>query len=227
MAERNAEFKEKVARSLALKPKVKLEPDVLVHHPFLSSSSERKVTNFLVISHKGEKMFLLSDSQGWITILTRAGTLRKRVKVTEEAGGVRHIVHSSGVVVFSTARTFAMFSVALMDISGAIGIVGARSPISSLAIDPTKQTRLAVALEDGQILYYDLKKASLLHKFPSSSRAPTQLIFTKEAIFAMSVENGKDLRSLLVLELCISSLSSSSLPLSFLSSALLELFPEL
>ncbi|KFG39371.1 hypothetical protein TGP89_238140 [Toxoplasma gondii p89] len=190
--ERNAEFKEKVARSLALKPKVKLEPDVLVHHPFLSSSSERKVTNFLVISHKGEKMFLLSDSQGWITILTRAGTLRKRVKVTEEAGGVRHIVHSSGVVVFSTARTFAMFSVALMDISGAIGIVGARSPISSLAIDPTKQTRLAVALEDGQILYYDLKKASLLHKFPSSSRAPTQLIFTKEAIFAMSVENGKD-----------------------------------
>ncbi|CBZ51759.1 conserved hypothetical protein [Neospora caninum Liverpool] len=185
-------FQEKVGRFLSLRPAAKLELDLVVHHAFLSSSSERTITNFLVISHKGEKLFLVADSQGWVTILSRAGTLRRRVKVAEEAGGVTHVVHCSGVVVFSTTRTFAVFSVATMDVSGAIGTVDARSPIASLAIDPTRQTRLAVALEDGQILYYDLKKASLLHKFPSSSRVPTRLIFTKEMIFALSVDEGND-----------------------------------
>ncbi|PFH32943.1 hypothetical protein BESB_081420 [Besnoitia besnoiti] len=190
--EKRLEAPWKLGGALGLRAAVSLAPDVLVRHAFLAVTGSRKITSFAVISHKGEKLFLLGDSEGWITVLSRTGTLRRRVKVTDEEGGVRHVTHQSGVVVFCTARSFAVFSVAVMDATGAVGGVDARAPISAIALDPTRQTRLAVALEDGQVLLYDLKKAALLHKLSSSSRVPLSLVFLKHVILAFGAAQGED-----------------------------------
>ncbi|PHJ22513.1 hypothetical protein CSUI_003640 [Cystoisospora suis] len=208
----------RVSRNLGMRLAVKLERDILVKHRFLASTSSRRITNLTAISFQGEKLFLLSDSLGWIVVLTRQGFLRGRVLVAEDdgeeeedereeeegkkrrkTGGIIHVAHKAGVTVFSTRRAFAQFNVASLDVGTfSLRAVDGTSPIVSIALDPKKQTRLAVALQDGEVLIYDLKKNTLLQKFSVFSPSiALDLFFFKDVLLGISSSLRKKRRRLL------------------------------
>lgn len=141
-----------------------------------------KLTALMVADRGTPKMTLMTgDSLGRLAIFNHNGTLKGRAKVTEDPGGVRGLVHATGqLVIFFSSHTFGYFSLALNDVSYP-PCTGWSAPLFDFLWDPTSgQTRAILALEDGDILAYQVvrektKVCDLAMKFPHVSGLPFSL----------------------------------------------------
>jgi len=152
----------------------------------------RKLTVVLPIERGSQTFFVAGDSLGGISVFFRNGTMRGRVRVTEDPGGVKGLVRAQGQqqVLFYSSHAFGFFSPSQVDLQYA-PCTGWNSPLFDLAMEPGYSTgRVLLALQDGDVLVYATtrgksKACDLALKFPHVSVVPFKLHSFKGHVMAL------------------------------------------
>eukprot|EP00435_Cladocopium_sp_Y103_P032276 s3077_g8.t1 len=135
------------------------------------------------IGQRGSQTFFIAgDSLGGISVFFRNGTMRGRVRVTEDPGGVKGLIRAQGQqqVLFYSSHAFGFFSPSQVDLQYP-PCTGWNSPLYDLAMEPGYSTgRVLLALQDGDVLVYATtrgksKACDLALKFPHVSVLPFKL----------------------------------------------------
>ncbi|CAE7658189.1 U2AF65A, partial [Symbiodinium sp. CCMP2456] len=142
----------------------------------------RKLTVVVPIERGSQTFFVAGDSLGGLSVFFRNGTMRGRVRVTEDPGGVKGLVRGQGQqqVLFYSSHAFGFFSPSQVDLQYA-PCTGWNSPLVDLAMEPGYSTgRVLLALQDGDVLVYATtrgksKACDLALKFPHVSVLPFKL----------------------------------------------------
>ncbi|KAL8444679.1 hypothetical protein Emag_005391 [Eimeria magna] len=138
---------------------------------------------------KGERVVLVGGSDGSLSVFSRSGSLKTKIFVTDEEGGILHLAHFGGITVFATRSCVGNVNPLALEPSVKMSCLGKTSGITSIALDARKPGRGAVALRDGQILYLDVKSWTLLHKFPAVLGGPVKIFFAKEKLLAATISS--------------------------------------
>merc|ERR1712076_148476 len=141
----------------------------------------RDLNTVLPIDRGTQTYFVTGDSQGGISVFFRNGTLKGRVKVTDDPGGVRGLLRSQGqMILFWSSHSFGYFSVTQIDVQYP-PCTGWNSPLFDVALDPSySSSRVVLALEDGDVIIFSTthgksKSCDLTMKFPKVSVLPLKL----------------------------------------------------
>jgi len=143
----------------------------------------RKITSVLSVDRGSSPLFVAGDSSGSIAVFLKNGTLKGRIKVTEEPGGVKGLLRGQGqTVLYFTAHSFGFLSVAQVEVMSP-PCTGWNSPIFDVAPDPlSTYARVVLALEDGNVVVFSTssgknkdKSCDLTMKFPHMSVLPFRL----------------------------------------------------
>eukprot|EP00930_Biecheleria_cincta_P023649 TRINITY_DN17052_c0_g1_i1.p1 TRINITY_DN17052_c0_g1~~TRINITY_DN17052_c0_g1_i1.p1 ORF type:complete len:607 (+),score=114.38 TRINITY_DN17052_c0_g1_i1:114-1934(+) len=150
----------------------------------LSSSAtmqSRKLIVALPIERGSQTFFVAGDSFGGISVFHRNGTVKGRVRVTEDPGGVKGLIRAQGnQVLFFSSHSFGFFSPSQVDLQYP-PCTGWNSPLVDLALEPGYSTgRVLLSLADGDVLVYATtrgksKACDLTLKFPHVSTLPFKL----------------------------------------------------
>mmetsp|Transcript_28164 Transcript_28164/g.45275 ORF Transcript_28164/g.45275 Transcript_28164/m.45275 type:complete len:613 (-) Transcript_28164:97-1935(-) len=149
--------------------------------PPSAKGEERKLNTVLLVDRGSQMFFVTGDSLGGIAIFHRNGTMKGRVKVTEDPGGVKGLMRGqSNTVLFYSSHLFGFLSVSQVDVQNA-PCAGWNSPLFDIAPDPTHSyQKVILALEDGDVLVFSTtrgkqKACDLTLKFPRVSALPYKL----------------------------------------------------
>jgi hypothetical protein len=149
--------------------------------PPSQSGEPRKLMSVLPIDRNSQTLFVTGDSLGGISVFHRNGTLKGRVKVTEDAGGVKGLMRGqSQSVLFYSSHSFGFLSVSQVDVQYP-PCTGWNSPLFDIAPDPSfSYSRVILALSDGDVLVFSTtrgknKVCDLTLKFPRVSALPFKL----------------------------------------------------
>jgi hypothetical protein len=149
--------------------------------PGSKTGEERKLTAVLPIDRGSQMMFVTGDSLGGIAVFQRNGSMKGRVKVTEDPGGVRGLMRGQGqTVLFYSSHSFGFLSVSQVDVQYP-PCTGWNSPLFDIAPDPSlSYSRVILALSDGDVLVFSTtrgknKACDLTLKFPRVSALPFKL----------------------------------------------------
>lgn len=149
--------------------------------PSSLSGDVRKLNTVLPIDRGSQMLFVTGDSAGGVGVFHRNGTLKGRVKVTEDPGGVRGLMRGQGqTVLFFSSHSFGFVSVAQVDVQYP-PCTGWNSPLVDIAPDPAfTYSRVILALSDGDVLVFSTtrgknKACDLTLKFPHVSPIPFKL----------------------------------------------------
>lgn len=123
----------------------------------------------------------------------RNGTIKGRVRVTDDPGGVLGLLRGQGqTVLFWSSHSFGFFSVAQIDVQYP-PCTGWNSPLYDIAVDPSlSYSRVVLALADGNVVVFATtrgksKACDLTLKFPHVSTLPFRLHAIKGHILGMPV----------------------------------------
>eukprot|EP00401_Gymnodinium_catenatum_P029000 CAMPEP_0117546744 /NCGR_PEP_ID=MMETSP0784-20121206/46763_1 /TAXON_ID=39447 /ORGANISM="" /LENGTH=450 /DNA_ID=CAMNT_0005343621 /DNA_START=1 /DNA_END=1350 /DNA_ORIENTATION=+ len=141
-----------------------------------SAGEEGKLNALLPVDRGSQIYFLTGDSLGRISVFFRNGTIKGRVRVTEDPGGVSGLLRAQGQsVLFFSSHTFGFFSASQIDVQYA-PCSGWNSPLFDIAVDPTNAySRVVLALADGSGLVFSTSRGKskglceLSVKFPHVS----------------------------------------------------------
>merc|ERR1719324_415160 len=141
----------------------------------------RELGPVVITERHSQIYFVTGDSLGGISVFSRNGTLRGRVRVTEDEGGIRGLLKAqSNSLLFYSSHHFGFFSSTQIDLQHpACG--GWESPVFDVAPDPLgSYSRVVLALSDGDVLVFSTKKGKskacdLTFKFPHVSPLPYKL----------------------------------------------------
>jgi len=167
----------------------------------LGGGEQPKLVTVLPID-RGEKVyFLTGDTLGGISVFFRNGTLKGRVRVTEDPGGVRGLLKGqSQLVLFFSSHSFGSFSVTQVDVQ-ATPCSGWNAPVHDVVLDPGYQSsRVVLSLSDGDVLVYSTtrgksKACDLTLKFPHVTTQPFKLQVFRGHIMALTAPLADDPRS--------------------------------
>lgn len=145
------------------------------------STGETRVLNTVLPIDRGSQMlFVTGDSLGGVSVFHRNGTLKGRVKVTEDPGGVRGLMRGQGqTVLFFSSHSFGFLSVSQVDVQYP-PCTGWNSPLFDIAPDPSfSYSRVILALSDGDVLIFSTtrgknKACDLTLKFSTSLATAVQ-----------------------------------------------------
>jgi len=147
------------------------------------------LTSVLPIERGSSAYFVTGDTEGGIAVFHRNGTLKGRVRVTRDEGGVRGLLRGQGqTVVYYSAYSFGFFSPVQIDVQHP-PCNGWSSPLFDLALDSVySNNRVLLALEDGDVLVFSTtrgksKACDLTQKFPRVSQTPFRIeVFRGHAV---------------------------------------------
>lgn len=149
--------------------------------PLSHDGSLREITAAVPVEQGSNTYYILGDNVGGISVFHKNGTLKGRVIVTEDAGGIRGLVRAPGQhTVFFSSHTFGFLSVSQIDLQTA-PCKGWSSPLYDIAIDPGfSSSKVILSLEDGDAILFSTmrgksKVCDFTHKFPRISRLPYSL----------------------------------------------------
>lgn len=153
----------------------------------------RKLNVVLPIERGSQTFFVAGDSLGGISVFFRNGTMRGRVRVTEDPGGVKGLIRAQGQqqVLFYSSHAFGFFSPSQVDLQYP-PCTGWNSPLYDLAMEPGYSTgRVLLALQDGDVLVYATtrgksKACDLALKFPHVSVLPFKLHSFRGHVMALA-----------------------------------------
>jgi len=137
----------------------------------------------LGVDRGSQPLWLAGDSLGVVSAYYRNGTLRGRIRVTEDAGGIRGLLRVQGqLVLYFSSHSFGFFSLLKMEIA-APPCTGWSSPVFDVAPDPLlTYSRVVVGLSDGDVLVFSIgsgkdgvRTCDLALKFPHLSALPYRL----------------------------------------------------
>lgn len=147
-----------------------------------SSGDGRQVASVLIVDRGAQPLFVVGDSLGSVAVFFKNGTLKGRIKVTDDPGGVIGLRRGSGqTVLFFSSHSFGFLSVTQVDVSSP-PCTGWNSPVFDVASDPqSTYARVVLALSDGDVLVFSTtgknkeRTCDLTLKFPRMSSVPFQL----------------------------------------------------
>uniref|UniRef100_A0A7S2LEU0 Uncharacterized protein n=1 Tax=Zooxanthella nutricula TaxID=1333877 RepID=A0A7S2LEU0_9DINO len=161
--------------------------------PTNPGGAARNLTSVLAIDRGSQSFVVTGDSIGGISVFFKNGTLKGRVRVTEDPGGVLGLVRAQGqTVLFFTAYSFGFFSTAQIDLQQP-PCAGWNSPLFDIAVDPSSSSsKVILALSDGDILVFSTasgksKSCDLTLKFPHVSTLPFKLHPFRGHIMALPI----------------------------------------
>jgi len=145
-------------------------------------SESRKLNVVLPIERGSQTYFVAGDSLGGISVFHRNGTMKGRVRVTEDPGGVKGLLRAQAQqsVLFYSSHAFGFFSPSQVDLQYP-PCTGWNSPLYDIALEPGHSTgRVLLALQDGDVLVFATtrgksKACDLTLKFPHVSVLPFKL----------------------------------------------------
>uniref|UniRef100_A0A0G4GCX4 Uncharacterized protein n=1 Tax=Chromera velia CCMP2878 TaxID=1169474 RepID=A0A0G4GCX4_9ALVE len=114
-----------------------------------------EVTSLQIVQSRGVKTIVLGDSLGGLTVITRGGEVRGRVKVTDEEGGVRGLFAQPSNLYFRTKTSVALFAPSAMEVAGTPCAPGWPSPPSAMSATIGAGQKIIVGLEDGTTVVYE------------------------------------------------------------------------
>lgn len=145
------------------------------------SGEPRKLTSVIAVERGKQNYYVTGDSLGGISIFHRNGTLKGRVRVTEDFGGVKGLLRGQGqTLLFYSSHSFGFFSVSQLDVQSP-PCTGWNSPLFDVAVDPSMMySKVMLALSDGDVLVFTTtrgksKACDLTLKFPRVSPLPFKL----------------------------------------------------
>lgn len=149
--------------------------------PSTKTGEARKLTTVLPVDRGSSILFITGDSLGGVGVFHRNGTLKGRVKVTEDPGGVKGLMRGQGqTVLFFSSHSFGFLSVSQVDVQYP-PCTGWNSPLFDIAPDPgLSYSRVILSLSDGDVLVFSTtrgknKVCDLSLKFPRVSSLPFKL----------------------------------------------------
>mmetsp|Transcript_55053 Transcript_55053/g.98179 ORF Transcript_55053/g.98179 Transcript_55053/m.98179 type:complete len:605 (-) Transcript_55053:163-1977(-) len=145
-------------------------------------AESRKLNVVLPIERGSQTYFIAGDSLGGISVFYRNGTMKGRVRVTEDPGGVKGLLRAQAQqqVLFYSSHAFGFFSPSQVDLQYP-PCTGWNSPLFDIALEPGHSTgRVLLALQDGDVLVFATtrgksKACDLTLKFPHVSVLPFKL----------------------------------------------------
>lgn len=159
--------------------------------PPSASGEVRKLNAVLPIERGSQTYFVTADSLGGIAVFYRNGTMKGRVRVTEDPQGVRGLLRSQGqMILFYSSHSFGFFSVAQIDVQYP-PCSGWNAPLFDVVLDPSySSSRVVLALADGDVLVFSTsrgksKACDLTLKFPHVSAIPFKLNVFRGHIMAL------------------------------------------
>lgn len=132
------------------------------------------------IDRGAQTYFVAGDSLGGISVFFRNGTMKGRVMVTDDPGGVRGLRRGqSQTVLFFSSHAFGFFSTSQLDVQYP-PCDGWEAPLFDVALDSGGGSRVILALEDGDILIFSTtrgksKACDLTRKVPHVSQQPYKI----------------------------------------------------
>merc|ERR1719424_431162 len=155
------------------------------------TGEQRRLTTVLPVERGSQVLFVTGDSLGGIGVFHRNGTLKGRVKVTEDFGGVKGLLRGQGqTVLFYSSHSFGFFSVSQVDVQYP-PCTGWNSPVFDIAPDPSlSYAKVILALSDGDVLVFSTTKGKnkacdLTMKFPRISSLPYKLQVFRGHVIAL------------------------------------------
>lgn len=159
--------------------------------PSSRTGEARKLNAVLPIERGSQTLFVTGDSLGGIAVFHRNGTMKGRVKVTEDPGGVKGLMRGQGqTVLFFSSHSFGFLSVSQVDVQYP-PCTGWNSPLFDIAPDPSySYSRVILALSDGDVLIFSTtrgknKACDLTLKFPRVSALPFKLHVFRGHVIAL------------------------------------------
>jgi hypothetical protein len=149
--------------------------------PPSNTGEVRKLNTVLLVDRGSQIFFVTGDSLGGVAIFHKNGTMKGRVKVTEDPDGVKGLMRGqSNTVLFWSSHLFGFLSVSQVDVQNP-PCSGWSSPLFDVAPDPTHSyQRVILGLSDGDVLVFSTtrgkqKACDLTLKFPRVSALPYKL----------------------------------------------------
>lgn len=146
-----------------------------------SGSEPRKITALMTVDRGSSTYIVTGDTLGGIAVFHRNGTMKGRVRVTEDPAGVKGLMRGQGqTVLFYSSHSFGFFSTAQLDVQSP-PCSGWNSPVFDVAVDPTlTYSRVILSLMDGDVIVFatqrgKAKACDLSLKFPHVSTLPFKL----------------------------------------------------
>mmetsp|Transcript_22743 Transcript_22743/g.52603 ORF Transcript_22743/g.52603 Transcript_22743/m.52603 type:complete len:592 (-) Transcript_22743:107-1882(-) len=190
---------EKVSSHLGSPANITVQFHLAVRVPLLADQNATatttlpQLTAFIMTSTQGVKYFVAGDSVGWISVLTRNGTLHGRIRVSNgfpvsgisaHLGNVVYVAgHQWGYVDLekATARSFVCHKYEASWVHAAV-------------TDTALQSRIIAADEDGTVWVFatrDKRDCKVEHRFPKgTTRAPLSLLSVRG--FALALEKTRN-----------------------------------
>jgi len=124
-------------------------------------------------------------------VFYKNGTMKGRVRVTEDPGGVQGLLRGQGqMVLYYSSHSFGFFSTTQIDVQYP-PCAGWNSPLFDVVMDPgSSSNRVVLALTDGDVIVFSTthgksKSCDLTLKFPHVSSLPFKLHAFKGHIMGM------------------------------------------
>lgn len=161
-----------------------------------SAGDDRKITSVLTVDRGSQPFFVAGDSLGSLAVFFKNGTLKGRIKVTEDPGGILGLRRGTGqTVLFFSSHSFGFLSVPTVDVQSP-PCTGWNSPAFDVAADPqSTYSRVVLALSDGDVLVYSTsakskdKGCDLSLKFPRLSSVPLRLHVARGHVMGLPSPN--------------------------------------
>jgi len=157
----------------------------------------RKLHSVLPVDRGTQTYFVTGDSSGGISVFFRNGTMKGRVRVTEDPSGVRGLLRSQGqMILFYSSHSFGFFSVTQIDVQYP-PCTGWNSPLYDVALESYASNRVILALSDGDVLVFSTargksKACDLTLKFPHVSSIPFKVqVFRGHVMALPTPEDGE------------------------------------
>ena len=166
-----------------------------------SSEEAPQLTALIMTSVQGVKYFVAGDSSGWISVLTRNGTLHGRLQVSDglPVGGISaHL----GNVVYVAGYKWGFLDLEKVTARSLICHKFETSLVHVAVTDTALQSRVIVADQDGTVWVFatrDKRDCKVEHRFPRmTSRAPLSLSSVRGFVLSLELSRGYTGRSELI-----------------------------
>mmetsp|Transcript_93061 Transcript_93061/g.170773 ORF Transcript_93061/g.170773 Transcript_93061/m.170773 type:complete len:645 (+) Transcript_93061:63-1997(+) len=175
------------------KKQLQIQANLTLHFTFPPTwnGESRKINAVLPVERGTQPFIVAGDSLGGVSVFYKNGTLKGRVKVTEDPGGVRGLLRGQAqTVLFYSSHSFGFVSVSQVDVTTP-PCTGWNSPLFDIAPDPSSSyNRVLLALSDGDVLVFSTqsgksKACDLTLKFPHISALPYKLYTVKGHVMGM------------------------------------------
>lgn len=186
---------EKISQYLSSPANITVQFQMGMKLPYLSDSnissgSERPhVSTFILTSYQGVKYFVMGDTSGWISIITRNGTLHGRTRVSNST--VQRVSSHLGNIIFVSEGHWGFVDVDKGTARKYVCKKYEGPPIIDAITDSSMQSRVLAVDQEGTVWVFLMREkqdCKIEHRFPRSVVRPPVMLSSIRG-YVLTLEN--------------------------------------